>query len=159
MRIRVLLSLVGIGSALVMTPGVMAQPLETTTPPAKREPPPPAIPDRDLRPTPPPVPHPPGFLSPLTRNTRNGRVGIAGWTAPNPPVGARGAADPESSGVFGFGLAAEWGRSIPPRDVTPPDAGSRAGSPQASRPPDRVARERDGGGMDGGGVDDRTSVR
>ena len=140
-----------------MTPGVMAQPLETTTPPAKREPPPPAIPDRDLRPTPPPVPHTPGFLSPLTRNTRNGRVGIAGWTAPNPPVGSRGAADPESSGVFGFGLAAEWGRSIPPRDVTPPDAASRAGSPSASRPPDRVAR--DAGTMDGGGVDDTISVR
>ena len=158
MRIRVLLSLVGIGSALALAPGVMAQPLETKTPPPKRESPPPAIPDRDLRPTPPPVPQTPGFLNPLTRNTRNGRVGIAGWTAPNPPVGARGAADPESSGVFGFGLAAEWGRSIPPRDVTPPDAGSRAGAPRASRPPDRVAR--DGGNIEGGGgVDDLTHVR
>ena len=157
MRIRVLISLVGIGSALAITPGVMAQPLETKTPPAKREPPPPAIPDRDLRPTPPPVPYTPGFLTPLTRATRNGRVGVAGWTAPNPAVGARGAADPESSAVFGFGLAAEWGRSIPPRDVTPPDAASRAGGPRASGPPTRIAR--DGERMDGGGVDDATSLR
>ena len=134
MRIRILFSLVGIGGMLAFAPGVLAQPLEATTPPAKREPQPPAMPDRDLRPTPPPVPHTPGFLSPLTRSTKNGRVGIAGWTAPNPAVGARGAADPESSGVFGFGLAAEWGRSIPPRDVTPPDAGSRVGTPRAETP-------------------------
>ena len=157
MRIRVLISLVGIGSALAITPGVMAQPLETKTPPAKREPPPPAIPDRDLRPTPPPVPHTPGFLTPLTRATKNGRVGVAGWTAPNPAVGSRGAADPESSAVFGFGLAAEWGRYIPPRDVTPPEAGSRVGGPRVSNPPAQVAR--DGGHMDGGGVDDATSLR
>ncbi len=157
MRIRVLVSLVGIGSALAITPGVMAQPLETKTPPAKREPPPPAIPDRDLRPTPPPVSHTPGFLTPLTRATKNGRVGVAGWTAPNPAVGSRGAADPESSAVFGFGLAAEWGRSIPPRDVTPPEASSRVGGPRASSPPSQVARDR--GHMDGGGVDDATSLR
>lgn len=156
MRIRVLLSLVGIGGALAFAPGVMAQPLEATTSKAKREPPP-ATPDRDLRPTPPPVPYAPGFLTPLTRTTKNGRVGIAGWTAPNPPVGSRGAADPESSGVFGFGLAAEWGRSIPPREGPSPEAGSRAGSPPAESPPDRHVRHH--GPTGGGGVDGSTGLR
>ena len=144
MRIRVLLSVVGMGTVLTIAPGAMAQSLETTTPPAKRESPPPAIPDRDLRPTPPPVPHTPGFLSPLTRTTKNGRVGVAGWTAPNPPVGSRGAADPESSGVFGFGLAAEWGRSIPPREVPSLEGKARGGG---------------GGGVDGAGVDAPTGLK
>ncbi len=66
-------------------------------------------------------------------------MGIAGWTAPNPAVGARGAADRESSGVFGFGLAAEWGRSVPSREV--PEADVR------------------GGGGGGGGVDASTDVK
>ena len=158
MRIRVLLSLAGIGGVLVFAPGAMAEPLQATTPPAKRETPPPAIPDRDLRPTPPPVPYTPGFVTPLTRTTKNGRVGIAGWTAPNPPVGSRGAADPESSGVFGFGLAAEWGRSIPPREVPSIDAGSRAGSPRAESPRTESPLERHVR-RDGAGVDDPTSLR
>jgi hypothetical protein len=163
MRIRGFFSLVGTGlavgsvSALAITPGVMAQPLESKTPPVKREPPPPAVPDRDLRPTPPPVPHTPGFLAPLSRPTKSGRAGIAGWTAPNAAVGARGAVDAESSGVFGFGAAAEWGRSIPPRDVTPPEAASRSGGPRASLPPARVPPST--GRMDGGGVDDSADVR
>ena len=144
MRIRVLLSVVGMGTVLAIAPGAMAEPLETTTPPAKRETPPPAIPDRDLRPTPPPVPHAPGFLTPLTRTTKNGRVGIAGWTAPNPAVGARGAADPESSGVFGFGLAAEWGRSIPPREIPSLEGEARGGG---------------GGGVGGAGVDGPTGLK
>ena len=133
MRIRMLVSLVTIGGALAFATGAMAQPLESTTPPVKRETPPPAIPDRDLRSTPPPVPHTPGFLSPLTRTTKNGRAGVAGWTAPNPPVGARGAADSESSAVFGFGMAAEWGRSIPPRDAASPEARGGGGVDGSTR--------------------------
>jgi len=132
------------GAVLAIAPGAMAQSLETTTPLAKRETPPPALPDRDLRPTPPPVPHTPGFLTPLTRTTMNGRVGIAGWTAPNPAVGARGAADPESSGVFGFGLAAEWGRSIPPRELPSLEGEVRGGG---------------GGGVGGSGVDGPTGLK
>ena len=81
MRFRLLIGLVGVCGALALASDIIAQPLESTTPPVKRESPPPAIPDRDIRPTPPPVPHAPGFLTPLTRSTKNGRVGIAGWTA------------------------------------------------------------------------------
>jgi len=64
---------------------------------------------RDLYPHRPPVSDAPGFVAPLTKSTETGRAGIAGWTAPNVPVGSRAGADPDSAGWFGFGFAAEWG--------------------------------------------------
>ena len=97
--------------AAVLSPGpvALAQPLEMKGPPSKQERPAREIPDRDLRPSQPAVPHKPGFIPGLSKSTRTGRMGVAGWTAPAVPSGARGAADPESSGVAGFGFAAEWG--------------------------------------------------
>mgnify|MGYP003693757129 CR=1 FL=1 len=155
MRIRGFFSLVGTGlavgsvSALAITPGVMAQPLESKTPPVKREPPPPAVPDRDLRPTPPPVPHTPaswrrsrGRRRAAAPASRGGLRPMRRW-APAAPSMAK------APGVFGFGAAAEWGRSIPPRDVTPPEAASRSGGPRASLPPERVPPST--GRMAGGG--------
>ena len=68
----------------------------------------PEIVDRLVRPSQPAVPNRPGFIEGLVRDTKNGRVGAAGWTAPSVPGGARGAADPEHSGVLGGGFAAEW---------------------------------------------------
>ena len=109
-RTIVLSGVVGLAFAASMA---VADPLEIKTPPSKPDKVTPSTPDRDLRPAQPPVPYKPGFLAPLTKNLSNGRVGAAGWTAPNSPGGSRGAADPESSGVFGFGLAVE--RGAPPR--------------------------------------------
>jgi hypothetical protein len=108
MTYRSVISLLGLVSLLVAAPAAFAQPLEVKTPPAKPEKVTPTIPDRDLRPAQPAVPYKPGFIAPFTKQTPTGRVGIAGWTAPNLPAGSRGAAEPESSGVAGFGFAAEW---------------------------------------------------
>jgi hypothetical protein len=72
------------------------------------------IPERDLSPDRPATPRVRGFVAPLTKTTRTGEAGIAGWTAPNVPSGSRGAGDPDNSGWLGFGFAGEWGR--PPRD-------------------------------------------
>ena len=36
---------------------------------------------------------------------------VAGFTAPNTPVGSRGASDPDNPGWAGLGFAVEWGRS------------------------------------------------
>jgi hypothetical protein len=72
------------------------------------------VPDADLQPHRPAVPHSPGFITPLTRQTRDGRYGVAGWTSPNTRVGSRGAADPDNAGWFSFGFAYEWGASPRP---------------------------------------------
>jgi len=69
--------------------------------------------DGRLGETAPPVPHQPGFVAPLTRSTGSGRVGVAGWTAPNVPTGSAVAGAPDHAGSFGFGIAAEW--NGPPR--------------------------------------------
>ncbi len=93
----------------------LAQPLEMKNPPLKPERPAPPLPDRDLRPSQPAVPHKPGFIPGLSKSTGTGRMGAAGWTAPSVPSGSRGAADPESSGAAGVGFAVEWGG--PPRGI------------------------------------------
>jgi hypothetical protein len=87
-----------------------AQPLELRVTPSTpdRSSAAPEIVDRQLRPEQPPVPQRPGFFEGLSKETRNGRMGAAGWTAPNVPNGARGAADPERPGAFGGGFATEW---------------------------------------------------
>jgi hypothetical protein len=108
--------LTGIAALLLGVSIAAADPLEMKRPPSKPDKVAPSTPDRDLRPAQPPVPYRPGFLAPLTKDTRNGRVGAAGWTSPNLPAGSRGAAEPESSGVAGFGIAVERGRT-PAREV------------------------------------------
>ena len=106
----------GVAGLVFGTSMAVADPIEMKTPPSKPDRVAPSTPDRDLRPTQPAVPYQPGFLAPLTKNLSDGRVGAAGWTAPNLPAGSRGAAEPESSGVFGFGLAVE--RGAPPRPAS-----------------------------------------
>lgn len=103
------IALVGVAGLLLGASLAAADPLEMKRPPSKTDKVAPSTPDRDLRPAQPPVPYKPGFLAPLTKDQREGRVGAAGWTSPNLPAGSRGAADPESNGVFGFGLAVERG--------------------------------------------------
>lgn len=64
----------------------------------------------------PPVPYEPRFIAPLSKETPNGRAGVAGWTAPNTGVGSLATADPNNNGWLGFGFAVEWGsREIRPR--------------------------------------------
>ena len=108
------IALTGLAGLLLGASIAAAEPLEMKRPPWKQDRVAPSTADRDLRPSQPAVPFQPGFLAPLTRETQNGRVGAAGWTSPSLPSGSRGAAEPESSGVFGFGLAVERGTPRPP---------------------------------------------
>ena len=108
-----MIALTGLAGLLLGASLSAADPIEMKRPPSRPDRVAPSIPDRDLRPWQPAVPYQPAFLAPLTKEGRNGRVGAAGWTSPNLPAGSRGAAEPESSGVFGFGLAVE--RGAPPR--------------------------------------------
>jgi hypothetical protein len=74
--------------------------------------------DADYYPQPPLVRHDPAFIAPLSKKIETpggtGRLGAAGWTAPNPPVGAAQTGHREVAGWFGFGFAFEWGGPPPP---------------------------------------------
>ena len=69
----------------------------------------------------------PAFFSrasrPIETPTSTGRVGLAGWTTPNPPLGGSEGGYKEVSGWLGFGLATSWGgpppRKAPTRRVEP----------------------------------------
>ena len=50
------------------------------------------------------------IFGPLSRDTKTGRAGVAGFTVPNAPVGSRVASDPDNPGWAGLGFAIEWGR-------------------------------------------------
>ena len=108
---RVILAFWALASVLPMPPCVSAQGLDLKAPPHRprdRDLNGPSLTtDHDLYPYRSPVPYAPGFVSPI--ETNGGRAGIAGWTAPNPPTGSRGAADPDNAGWLGFGFAMEWG--------------------------------------------------
>ena len=99
-----------VASLLAGAPLAVAQPLELKAPPTTPEKPREPRPlERDIRPMQPAVPHDPAFVPGLSGKTDSGtQYGVSGWTAPNPPVGSRGAADPESSGLAGFGFSVEW---------------------------------------------------
>jgi hypothetical protein len=108
----VVVTLYVVGSLLLTPLGVVAQPrgLEMLSPghpgaQGVR----PSAPVRDLYPSRTPVPDIPGFVAPISTRTETGQAGMAGWTAPNMPVGSRGAADPDNPGWLGFGFAAQWG--------------------------------------------------
>jgi len=107
---RAMVVLGGIGCMLLLPAGVLAQGLDLRTPPEHQDARAQTRPaDRDLYPYRPSVPHAPAFLTPFSKRTETGRAGVAGWTAPNTPVGSRGAADPDSSGWLGLGFALQWG--------------------------------------------------
>ncbi len=68
------------------------------------------------------VPYEPAFIAPpmseeYETTTSRGRYGIAGWTAPNVPVGAGGLLYNDRPGWFSLGFAFTWG--APPRAVAP----------------------------------------
>ena len=101
-----------VGSLLLAPLGAVAQPrgLEMRSPDhSGAQSARPSLPARDLYPSRPAVPDAPGFIAPFSKQTETGRAGIAGWTAPNMPVGSRGAADPDNPGWLGFGFAVQWG--------------------------------------------------
>jgi hypothetical protein len=113
MSIRSIVILLVIAAPLrpMLPGGAHAQPLDLKAPPPARERIAPAVPERDLYPSRPSVPHRPTFFGPLSRKTDRGRAGISGFTAPNPPVGSRVAGDHGLVGWPGVGFAVEWGGS------------------------------------------------
>jgi len=70
------------------------------------------------------VPYEPGFIrgASAERETSasTGRVGIAGWTAPNTPVGSPLGGWGEVNGWFAIGLAITWDGPPPGRSSRPP---------------------------------------
>ena len=90
---------------------VNADPLSLKSHPAPIDRVAPPLPDRDLYPQRPSLPQTPKFIGPLSRPTATGQAGVAGYTAPNPPVGSRVAGDHENPGWPSIGFVIEWGRS------------------------------------------------
>ena len=100
-----------VAAPLMMLPlTVGAQSMDLKTTPPGRERVAPGIPERDMQPQRPTLPDRPKFIAPLSKETKSGRVGVAGWSAPNPPVGSRMGGDHENPGWPGVGFAIEWGR-------------------------------------------------
>jgi hypothetical protein len=58
------------------------------------------------------VPYEPGFIRGLSSErvtpTSTGRIGVAGWTAPNTPVGSPRSGWGEINGWFALGLSMTW---------------------------------------------------
>jgi hypothetical protein len=102
--------LVAVPLTTILPLSLAAQSMDLKTTPPPRERVAPAVPDRDLRPQRPALPDRPNFIAPLSRDTRGGRAGAAGWSAPNPPVGSRVGGDHDNPGWPGVGFAIEWGR-------------------------------------------------
>jgi hypothetical protein len=77
--------------------------------------------DRDYYPEGPRVAHDPAFIEPFSTEyegaNSSGRVGIAGWTSPNAPLGPEVTGHREVTGWFGLGFSVTWGG--PPRATTP----------------------------------------
>jgi hypothetical protein len=91
---------------------VAAQSLDLKAPSPSRERVAPAVPERDLQPQRPVLPDRPNFIAPLSKETKTGRAGVAGFSAQNPPVGSRVGGDHDNPGWPGVGFAIEWGRPV-----------------------------------------------
>jgi hypothetical protein len=67
------------------------------------------------------VEHDPAFVEPFTSRietrTMTGRMGLSGWTSPNPPVGAESTGHREISGWFGIGFSVTWNGPPPLKPV------------------------------------------
>ncbi len=70
------------------------------------------------------VPYEPGFIRGLSSArvtpTSTGRIGVAGWTAPNTPVGSPVSGWGEINGWFAIGFAVTWDGPPPVRVTKPP---------------------------------------
>src|SRR5512138_3937958 len=81
---------------------------------------------------PPSVPYDPAFIEPFVLNVETqdstGRIGLSGWTSPNPPVASYGTGQHEINGWLGFGVSWTWGGPPPkrrPGDPAQPPASSK----------------------------------
>jgi hypothetical protein len=108
----------------------LAQEVEITAPPPQRERLviPPGDHEQVTRPSDadyysrtPAVRQDPAFFRPLSRRTEAGRVGVAGWTAPAPPVSAA-QLHREVTGWIAVGVAIEWGAPLASRPAVRPRA-------------------------------------
>ena len=97
----------------VLPASASADSLDLKTHPAERERVAPALPHLDLSPPPQSLPPPPCVLHPLAGSPAPGQAGVAGYTAPNSPVGSRVAGDHDTVGWPAVGFAIEWGRARP----------------------------------------------
>ena len=70
----------------------------------------------------PTVPHDPAIILPFSAPSRDSRMGVAGWTSPNMPVGASGAGLRENNGWLALGFAWTWGASTHTRETRAPTA-------------------------------------
>jgi hypothetical protein len=59
----------------------------------------------------------PGYIGPLSTETRTGQMGASGWTAPAITTPGSGRTHEERAGQFGFGFSVEWGGSRPPSEA------------------------------------------
>lgn len=72
---------------------------------------------------------------PVETPTSTGRLGLSGWTSPNPPVGSEATGHREVSGWLGFGFSTTWSgppprrRETGPGDIQPVTAVDRPASP------------------------------
>jgi hypothetical protein len=129
-------ALIGALTALLLLPvvPVFAQEVDITVPAPERGREPIVIPpgdhgkatrpsDADYYPYPPKVRHDPTFIGPLSRKvetpTSTGRAGMAGWTAPNTPVGPAQTGWRDVDGWFVLGFSFEWGGPPPPNKRVP----------------------------------------
>jgi hypothetical protein len=64
------------------------------------------------------VPLEPAFFRGLSTKTSTGRIGLAGWTAPNIPLGGQVTGWRELNGWFAIGFTVTWG--------APPEAPGRS---------------------------------
>ena len=75
---------------------------------------------------PPSVPYDPAFIEPFMLQVETqestGRIGLSGWTSPNPPVGSSGTGQAEINGWLGFGVSWTWGGPPPKRRPGDPAA-------------------------------------
>ena len=73
---------------------------------------------------PPSVPYDPAFVEPFILNVETqdstGRIGLSGWTSPNPPVASYGTGQHEINGWLGFGVSWTWGGPPPKRPLGAP---------------------------------------
>jgi hypothetical protein len=134
---RMVIGLVALGLAVALGSAVgapaAAQQVEIQTPAPEPQRPPEVIapglhyettrpPDADVYPRGTRVEHDPAFFGGLSARretpTSTGRIGLAGWTTPNPPVGAAVAGHREVIGYFAIGFAFTWdGPPPPPRRI------------------------------------------
>ena len=109
---RSIVALLVAAPMMILPLSVPAQPLNLKAPSPPRERVEPAVPERDVQPQRPALPDRPNFIAPLSKETKSGRAGVAGWSAVNPPVGSRVGGDHDNPGWPGIGFAIEWGRPV-----------------------------------------------